>query len=294
MPRKLLEEETAALDVSAALTRMESAMQYALVNGEKREASRGLIGFCQGCDAPMIPKCGPIKAPHWAHKSEARCDPWWEKETKWHRDWKELFPADWREVRQHDANGECHIADIRTEHGLVIECQHSSIGAPEIAARETFYQSVGTMVWVVDGAGYKTGTSKLSISSKSWMTTPLPWLFTSSRPSDSFPKTWLNCSVPVFFDFASENTAGEQIERMATIFCLLPGRAAGLAVIARISREYFVSRLRGGPEVFPYAAIMAELANGLTLMRHSKARQAQPIPPWRQIADYRNRNRRRF
>ena len=265
-------------------------MQYALVNGEKREASRGLIGLCQGCDAPMIPKCGPIKIPHWAHKTK-QCDSHWEAETSWHRAWKELFPANWREFLHRDPNGECHIADIRTDHGLVIECQHSSIGATEVTAREKFYQSIGKMVWVVNRARYKTGVLKLSTSIDTWRTTRLPWLFMSSQPSKSFPKAWLNCSVPVFFDFASDNTVGEQI---ATIFCLLPGRAEGLAVIARISRDYLVSQLRTGPEVFPYAAIMAELSNGLAAMRQLEARRAQPIPPWRQMADYRRRNRRRF
>lgn len=44
-------------------------MRFSIVNGEKREAQKGLIGVCIGCDQPVIPKCGPIKIHHWAHKS---------------------------------------------------------------------------------------------------------------------------------------------------------------------------------------------------------------------------------
>lgn len=232
-------------------------MQYALVNGEKREASRGLIGVCQSCDQLMIPKCGPIKAPHWAHKSEARCDPWWEKETPWHRAWKELFPEGWREVRQHDATGERHIADVRTEHGLVIECQHSSISAVEVAAREKFYLSVGTMVWLVDGARYKAGLPKLVESQKWWGKTGKKRVFSTDRPEKSFPRSWLNCSVPVIFDFSG---ASEQNGGVHKFWCLLPGRARGRAVVAAVSRRWLVEKAKTKSELVQCERILAEVA----------------------------------
>jgi hypothetical protein len=77
------------------------------------------------------------------------CDTWAEKETDWHRAWKNNFPPECQEFVQHDEqSGEKHIADVRTPHGLVIEFQHSPLDPLERAARERFY---GNMVWVVDG-----------------------------------------------------------------------------------------------------------------------------------------------
>jgi len=66
------------------------------------------------------------------------CDPWWE-ETTWHRDWKAMFPVEWQEVVHHAPNGERHIADVRTEHGFVLEFQHSPLEPVERQARESFY-----------------------------------------------------------------------------------------------------------------------------------------------------------
>ena len=67
---------------------------------------------------------------------------------KWHRAWKNHFRPEWQEYIHHDQSGEKHIADVRTEHGQIIEFQHSHIDPQERAARERFY---GNMIWVVDG-----------------------------------------------------------------------------------------------------------------------------------------------
>jgi competence protein CoiA len=73
-------------------------MRLALVNGLRCKASRGLAGVCQACNSPMIPKCGELRAWHWAHHGERHCDPWW-KETDWHIAWKDRFPSEWQEIR---------------------------------------------------------------------------------------------------------------------------------------------------------------------------------------------------
>lgn len=97
----------------------------------------------------MIAKCGRVKVWHWAHKGRLSCDPWWENETEWHRNWKDQFPLEWQEQIAIDpATGEKHIADVRTPDGLVIEFQHSPIAPEEIRRREAFY---GNMIWIVDG-----------------------------------------------------------------------------------------------------------------------------------------------
>jgi competence protein CoiA len=127
-------------------------MQYALVNSERREAFPGGRGECPICAAPTSAKCGPRIVHHWAHTRRQDCDPWWENETQWHRDWKGLFPESCREVAFTASNGEVHRADVVTQTGIVIEFQHSAITDAERSARETFY---GNMIWIVDGCGFR-------------------------------------------------------------------------------------------------------------------------------------------
>lgn len=97
-------------------------------------------------------KCGSQKTWHWAHLRPLECDPWWENETQWHRDWKSLFPADWQEIVHIDQEtGEKHVADVKTDRGLIIEFQHSAMPLKELHARETFYKN---MIWIVDGRSF--------------------------------------------------------------------------------------------------------------------------------------------
>jgi competence protein CoiA len=124
-------------------------MKFAEVNGKRSEPQPKTRGSCSRCGAETVSKCGDHVVWHWAHKSLAHCDPWWESETEWHRQWKDRFPADWQEIVLVDnSTGARHIADIRTPSGLVIEFQRSSIDPAEVLAREAFYQK---MVWIVDG-----------------------------------------------------------------------------------------------------------------------------------------------
>jgi len=126
-------------------------MKFANVDGQRAEASPRTRGVCQGCGGPTIAKCGRYVAWHWAHAPGTRCgDRWWEAETAWHRRWKDRFPAEWQEVPMFDDKlTECHIADVKTAAGLVIEFQRSTIHPEEVDARQRFYQR---MIWVIDGS----------------------------------------------------------------------------------------------------------------------------------------------
>ena len=126
-------------------------MQISLVNGERRTAFTGGRGTCTICNSPTLAKCGPRIMHHWAHVSRRDCDLWWENETPWHREWKELFPESYREISHTGPDGEIHRADIKTPKGIVIEVQHSSMSDAERLSREAFYQN---MVWIVDGAPF--------------------------------------------------------------------------------------------------------------------------------------------
>ncbi|KYG66818.1 CoiA-like domain protein [Bdellovibrio bacteriovorus] len=127
-------------------------MQYALVDNTRAEATKGLKGICPGCGLIVRAKCGSKVIHHWAHENRVQCDSWWENETAWHRAWKELFPAECREVTHHAVDGEIHRADIKTPSGIYIEVQHSQITDLERLARERFYKN---LVWIVDAKPFR-------------------------------------------------------------------------------------------------------------------------------------------
>ncbi|MBW4449175.1 MAG: hypothetical protein KME38_20525 [Spirirestis rafaelensis WJT71-NPBG6] len=128
-------------------------MKYALVDGIKQEPFPNQKGICCLCGSPTSSKCGNSKVWHWAHKSLRKCDPWWENETAWHRLWKSYFNKDNQEVIHFDENtGEKHIADIKTNNGMVIEIQNSPINEDELRSRENFY---GNMIWIINGEKFK-------------------------------------------------------------------------------------------------------------------------------------------
>jgi hypothetical protein len=127
-------------------------MQLALVNGQRVEAFTGGRGICPVCNAQTIAKCGSRIMHHWAHYRIRDCDPWWENETEWHREWKNKFPLECREVTHLSDDGEIHRADIKTPTGVVIEIQHSPMKDAERISREDFYKN---LVWVIDGTMFE-------------------------------------------------------------------------------------------------------------------------------------------
>lgn len=134
------------------MAEMGAGMQYALVDDERKEAFPGGTGSCPTCAAAMVAKCGPRVIHHWAHCGRRNCDPWWENETEWHREWKNRFPEDCREISHTAPDGEIHRADIKTPTGIYIEVQHSSMTDAERESREAFYQN---LVWVIDGTPFR-------------------------------------------------------------------------------------------------------------------------------------------
>ena len=127
-------------------------MEYATVDGERSKPFAGGKGCCPMCGAEMIAKCGPRVLHHWAHKGRSNCDPWWENETDWHREWKDYFPENCREIHHKAVDGEIHRADVMTPNGIYVEFQHSSMPEDERKAREAFY---GNLLWIIDGRGFR-------------------------------------------------------------------------------------------------------------------------------------------
>lgn len=127
-------------------------MEFAIINGRREVPTPRCRGTCPVCGEPVLAKCGSKIVWHWSHGSNRHCDPWWENETVWHRDWKACFPEAQREVVHFDVTGEKHVADVQTARGMIIEFQNSPMPPDELRGRERFY---GKMIWIVNGASFK-------------------------------------------------------------------------------------------------------------------------------------------
>lgn len=178
-------------------------MRFAIQNDSRIEATPRARGTCPGCKGELVAKCGTIKVWHWAHKGRLHCDPWWENETQWHRDWKNAFPVDWQEVPARDQNGETHIADVKTPHGMVVEFQHSSLSVDEARKRTAFY---GNIIWAVDGTRRNSDWSDFSsacLFGKRFRAKGL--VVNRLRPTSArLLREWWQLGVNIAFDFGGE------------------------------------------------------------------------------------------
>ncbi len=255
-------------------------MKFALVNGDKTEARTGLQGSCVYCQSDTIAKCGQVRIWHWAHKSKVSCDPWWENETEWHREWKNHFPKEWQEyIHTDSATGEKHIADIKTANGLVIEFQHSAIKSNDIKSREAFYKN---MVWVVDGTRLKKDYPRFCKG----MNGRKPFFkgfFLSAFPGECFPASWLASSAPVYFDFQGDSP---DMQRSA-LWCLFPV-VEGHAVIAGVPREQFIEFSSTAPHLLFAHELLSFIPEYLQSQRKraasAQARRGYPNATPRQYA----------
>jgi len=208
-------------------------MKFALVNGQRQEAQPHLSGICPSCDHPMIAKCGEVKVRHWAHRGNRVCDSWWENETEWHRTWKGLFPLHWQEVVHRSETGEKHIADVKTDCGLVIELQHSYIRPEERRSRDAFYRQ---LVWVVDGARRKRDATQFANAWNDGTPVGKESLVRRLYADDcALLREWSGSNTPIFFDFGGP-----------VLGWLIPGRLNGAMYIAQFPRDVFIHIVRTG------------------------------------------------
>jgi competence protein CoiA len=205
-------------------------MKFALVNNERQEAQPSLEGKCLGCDSPMVARCGEVRIKHWAHKGTRRCDPWWENETEWHRNWKNQFPSDWQEIVQHAEDGEKHIADLKTQEGWVIEFQHSNLKQEERQSREDFYRK---MIWVVDGKRRIRDEDQffdiLGNRSGRWINNGMYPEIYYTLPRGALLRDWITSQSNVFFDFGNDD-----------LWWLLPQSTKEWGLILRIKKLEFL------------------------------------------------------
>jgi competence protein CoiA len=246
-------------------------LRFALAGGQRVEAYPGGRAMCPLCNGEVIAKCGTHRVAHWAHRGMRDCDPWAEKETDWHRAWKNNFPVECQEFIQHDEqSGEKHIADVRTPYDLVIEFQHSHLDPLERAARERFYRN---MVWVVDGTRLQRDYPRFKKGKDSLRRTDIPQHFILAFPDEYFPAMWLDSSVPVIFDFRGTDESRPPDAFRDTVWCLHPGRVGGSAVVVGMSREQFVKEAPSRPQLLPVQETLAYFRD----LRAANARQARPF-----------------
>lgn len=239
-------------------------MKFALVDGERREAQPHLQGECVGCGSEMIPKCGEVKVHHWAHRGRRRCDPWWENETEWHRRWKGRFPDEWQEVVHHAEDGERHVADVKTDHGWVLEFQHSYIKPAERRSREAFYPR---LMWVVDGTRRKRDEAQflrtIEESRPIAKSSPIRRVWSEEG---ALLRDWVLNRANVFFDFGD----------LQGVWWLMPIREPTWAYVMPLRLSEFIGRhLRSGSdEACEFDRIAKELAGALSAL-HSETSRAQ-------------------
>lgn len=209
-------------------------MKYAQVEGIRHAAQPGRTGNCPVCGSAVIAKCGETRIWHWAHKGKRTCDPWWENETEWHRNWKDRFPMDWQEKIHWAENREKHIADVKTDQGWVIEFQHSKLDGNERRARENFYGN--NLIWVVDGLRRKRDKAQFQGAWDSRLLVrenPSAWHVWLSECA--LLREWASSRAPVFIDFGADE-----------LWCLAPGTRDGMATIYPGPKTNFVKAHREG------------------------------------------------
>lgn len=212
-------------------------MKFALLNGQRQEAQPSLSGECPACGHPMVAKCGEVRIRHWAHRGTLRCDPWWENEAEWHRNWKGQFPVNWQEFVYQAENGEKHVADVRTDHGWVIEFQHSYIKPEERRSRDIFYRK---LVWVVDTTRRKADAAQFA---KAWEAgTPVggnPRVRRVWPDECGLLREWSGSHAPIFFDFGEAEA----------LWWLLARRPDEPAYVTQFPRMGFIAIHHGkGPQ----------------------------------------------
>lgn len=219
-------------------------MKYALVDNFRVEPAKGLKGFCPACCSPMISRCGDQRVHHWAHKNGSLCDRWWENETDWHRQWKNKFPKYWQEkVFTNKTNGEKHIADVHTVHGLTVEFQHSHIKPEERIAREQFYDN---LLWIVDGTRLKQDYPRFRKNIDMLRRTDKQGQFIIDHRDKCFPLAWTNCKVPVIFDFRVNGDPQDSDELREYLICLMPSQGIRESVVYFLTVDSFVNNVQRG------------------------------------------------
>jgi competence protein CoiA len=148
----------------------------------------------------------------------------------------------------------------------------------------------GNMVWGVDGSRLKRDLPRFAGGTDPSRRIVKPGLYLTPFPDEVFSRSWLSCSVPVLFDFESAADGAQEIARFKRpLWCLLPGRVHGRAVVLQVSRDSFVRWVHDRAQPVAAQAILRAVANALAIEHQERVREclravaARQRQPWRRI-----------
>lgn len=211
-------------------------MKYALLDSERQTARPGSRGSCPECEGIVIAKCGTQIVHHWAHKASSNCNSRWESEGPWHQAWKNSFPEDWQEIVHFDADGEKHIADVKTDRDWVLEFQHSFLKPDERQSRNEFYSP--KLVWIVDALRRPTDFTQFDeMMTRASRLDETGSFWTASPGNCRLVKEWSGSNAQVIFDFGPK----------LGLWWMLGRLSSGQVLFARYSQVQFIEA-HGGIE----------------------------------------------
>jgi len=221
-------------------------MLYAILNNEKIPATPKALAKCPLCQMEVFSKCGEINIWHWSHKKHESCDNWYEPETQWHLNWKEVFGKDRTEIVI-IKDGIKHFADIQSENYVIIELQNSPLKNNAIRQREEFYGE--RMLWVINGTSFIFNFRMYEDSFlKDWMRFQDGYVNLKTGEFQSnivikrnikfewsyARKSWQDANRPIFIDFGGDS-----------IFRVLKGMGTSSGIGIKVKKSSFVQKYKG-------------------------------------------------
>jgi hypothetical protein len=131
------------------------------------------------------------------------------------------------------------------------------------------------MVWVVDGTRLQRDYPRFNKGKDSLRRTNNQGYFLITFPEECFPAMWLDSSVPVIFDFRGADDSQPPDAFRDALWCLLPGRAEGSAVVVGMSREEFVKVALSRPQLLAVQQIVTGFAQRIRELRTADAFEAR-------------------
>jgi competence protein CoiA len=237
----------------------------------------------------MIAKCGQHRVWHWAHRETRTCDTWSEPETEWHRDWKSHFPKHCQEVIHWSENGEKHIADVKTESGVVLEFHYSLLSREERQSREIFY---GKMVWVDNGQRRKRDMAQFFASLRAAIVvSPKPLIVAVPPYKGALLRDWGASRVPVYFDFGDSEPDDKLRFNTPTLWRLDPVGRNSMAYLSPVPKTLFLRvHLQGLPFEERHTKAIERAADAMI----QQAARSRPLADFERYMAEKQRARRRF
>jgi competence protein CoiA len=134
--------------------------------------------------------------------------------------------------------GEKHIADVKTESGVVLEFQHSHLHREERDARENFYPK---MVWIVDGRRRKRDRARFFASLDAGIVVNRePRIVSVLWKEGALLRDWEASRVPVYFDFGDSEPGDTPRFETPILWRLNPCGPNGMAYLSPVQKALFL------------------------------------------------------